>query len=237
MFPIIGSLALVAAMLSFKVHRMDIEKRMPEKSEFEPEERGKVLAVGTLFLLLAWFALLTAYSPIAIVNNLFPKQALVMGFSAAQLGFLLGILGVFQLGVFLIFRKVHFWYFRYSPFYFSAGLMIAGMLLLAFAKSFLMIILPFAIIGIASAIIFHMSTFYSLVVSRNKGRAGGINLSVENTGMIIMVLIAGRAINVTGEVSAGYFAGMGACLIFLLGIFAIMIVPWLRKRLADKRSG
>lgn len=235
MFPMMGFLALVAAALSFKVHRLHIDERMPEKVELEPEERSKVSAAGLLLLLVAWFALLTVHSPIEVLRKLFPKQALDMGFSAARVGILLGITGIFQLGVFLVLRKAHFWHFRYSPFYVSAGLMIAGMLLLAFAKSFFMMILPFALCGIAAAIVYHMSIFYSLVASKNEGRAGGINQSVEVMGKMILVMIAAGAIKVNGAASAGYFLGMGASLIFLLGIFAMKMVMRMKKSLINNR--
>ena len=83
------------------------------------------------------------------------------------------------------------------------------MLLMAYAKSFFMMLPPFALCGIASAIVYHMSLFYSLVVSKNKGRAGSINQSVEVMGRIIMVMTASWAIEVTGAVSTAYFAGWG----------------------------
>ena len=234
MFPIMGSLVLVAAIISFKIHKVDIEQKMPETAELEPQEHHKVLTSGRIFMFLGWFAFLMVYSPIAIVHHLFPKHGASLGFSATQVGILLGTVGVFQLVVFLLSRKIHSWHFRYSLFYISAVLMISAMLLISFFESFYMMVMPLALCGIASACVFQMGVFYSLVAAKNKGRASGIIMSVEYLGMLVMLMIAGWAINVTGDVSAGYFTGMKSCLIFLLGIFVITMVMLLKKRFADK---
>jgi len=231
-FPAAGLLALVAGIISFKVQRLNFRRSMNQPVEVEEVDRSKLPAGGVLFLLLALFCIFSVRSPTSILFNLFPRHAYGMGFSALRVGSLLSFFGLSQVGMFWFLSKRHFWHFRQSPFYVSAGIMIIGMALMSVAKSYIMMAGLFILFGCSGAISYHQSMFYSLIVSKNKSRAGGIHESLLVMGNMITLYLAATRENQLNDPGAAYHVGAFVCVIFLLVIAMTSVIMRTRMQAA-----
>ena len=229
-FLAVSVLPLVAALISFKVHRLDHSGELGQKIEVEDIDRSKLPAGGLLFLLLAWFCLFLVRSPTGIIFNLFPGHAYIMGFSALMVGLLLAVFGLSQAAMFWVLGRFHFWHFTQRPFYIAAVLMIAGMAFMCVAKSFFLIAAIFVLFGFSGAISYHQSMFYSLVVSKNKNRAGGIHESLLVLGNMLTVYLAANMEKSYANAGAAYYVGVAVCLIFLLVIAMTSLAMRIKKQ-------
>jgi MFS family permease len=228
-FPLIGCFALAAGITSLKVHST-INRRPEKKIEIEEVDRTRLPAGGVLFLLLAWICLLLVRSPSGILFNLFPRHGYMWGFSASMVGWLLALYGLSQAAVFWLLSRYHFWHFKQSVFYAAAFTMIIGMILMSQTHSFFRIACLFILFGFSSAITYHMSMFYGLVVSKNKNRTGGIHESILVLGHMTTVYLAANAEKFWDKPAAAYYVGVAVCLIFLLVIAMISLVMRIKKQ-------
>lgn len=224
-FPVVGCLALVAGILSLKIKRMDRKQQAQPPVELDPEERAKLPAGGLLFWLMALFMMFTVRSSAQILFALFPAHAAKsLGFSALNVGILLGMLGISQVIVFWFMGRFHFWHFKHSPFYAAPMSMILGLVSLSFADKFIPIAGAFMLFGMAAAISYHFSMFYGLVTARNKERAGGVHESVLMSGNMLVVYLAAQAKEFFDDTRAAYYVGVLFCLVFLLAIITTSLV-------------
>ena len=230
-FPVMGLFAIAAAITSLKIHRPNKETKQPESEQvpLEPADARRLPAGGLMFLLLAWFSLLMVRSSVGIIYALFPRHGYNMGFSAAMVGWLLCVLAIFQGIIFWGMSRMHFWHFRQSAFYAASAIMIVGMALLCVVREFLPLLGIFALFGLAGGISYNLSIFYSLIVARNKGRAGGIHEGMLTLGNVIAVYSAGKYEHLIGRQSAPYQVGIFLSLIFLLVIIMTSLVMKIKK--------
>lgn len=228
MFLIMGCFGLVAALISLKIHRPEKSIEQPQKEgiEISPEEKKLLPAGGLLFMLLAWFSLLMVHSSImGIIFPLFPGHAdRYLGFTGLETGFFFALMGTIQGVIFLIMSRVHFWHFRLSLFYLPPILMFLALGLLCMTEKYLFILGIFALFGIVGAVSYNLSIFYSLVVSTNKSRGGGIHEGMLSAGSVFTVFIAGRYEKLVGYRAGAYHVGMLMCLIFLLVIVMTSVI-------------
>jgi len=221
MFPVVGSMGIIAALISLKIHRLEKHAELsPRKQiQLDPEERALLPAGGLLFMLLAWFAVLMVRSSIGgIIFPHFGAHAQDLGLSALRTGWLFCAMAITQAVLYLCMSRLHFWHFRLSLFYIPAITMIVGLGLLSVTENFYWMIGIFVLFGITGAITYNASIFYCLVVSTNKIRAGGIHEGMLSAGTILTVFAAGHYQQVVGHRSGAYQVGILFCCIFLLVI-------------------
>lgn len=153
-----------------------------------PGERGRdeksFLAVARWANFVCWFAL-------ANVQAIYPKLAVARGFSPQLIGYLLFLVGVTQTAFFVILGLSPFWHYRYLPLIAVHGLAAVGMLMLFSFSSMVPLSLAFALLGLALALSYYSSIYYSLEGQEEKGKRTGIHELIVGSGFLLGPLAGG----------------------------------------------
>ena len=168
------------------------------------DNAAEFLSLGLWANFVCWFCL-------SNVQSLYPKLAVMRGFSPQLIGFLLFMVGLAQSVFFIILRASRAWHFRYGPLVAVHGVAAAGMLIIFAVRSVPLLAISFSMVGIGLGLSYYSSIYYSLCGEGEAGRMTGIHELMVGSAFFLGPL--------TGGVCAQYI-GLRSPFILCAGLLA-----------------
>ncbi|HIC95093.1 TPA: MFS transporter, partial [Candidatus Bipolaricaulota bacterium] len=123
--------------------------------EQRPEPRGARHGGMRGYLTLARWANFVCWFSLASVQSLYPKLAIVQGFSPQLIGYLLFLVGVAQSAFFVLLSLSPFWHYRYLPLVAVHGLAAVGIFAIYKISSVPLLSAAFPLLGLALALSYY----------------------------------------------------------------------------------
>jgi MFS family permease len=218
--------------LSTAGDRARSREHRPAKNHLLPASHGT-------FWKLALTANLFSAGFVSIVRRLFPDVAVeAFHYSGLQWGFMVMVVGLTRTAVFAVMARHHGWLYRPKRFFLVQALFPVSFLLIVLAQAYWVFLLAFALMGMATGVLYFSSIYYSVHGASSQAHRAGLHEASWGLGEGLIPLAVGRSRQWAqpyweGAIRAPYLAG-----IFLsLAAISIQIGIFLRGRRALEGAG
>jgi MFS family permease len=175
----------------------------------------------------AWIGVLTTYTTIGVIVNIFPLYALnALEISKRSVGLIMQNRALFGTIGFVIMGRTTFWHFRPAQMLVGQVVLIITIMLLTTAHTSLIIGSLFSCIGFFMAVSYFNSMFHGVSGSVNRSGRMAIHESLISSGLILGSVIGGLIYQKTSMVSVYLFCA--AFVLFgtiLQGILSLRPLP------------
>ena len=144
-----------------------------------------------LFLPLALWANFVCWFALSNVQSLYPKVAVMNGFSPQLIGCLLFLVWVAQSGFFIVLRLTRVWHYRFGPLAIVHCAAALGMLLIFWSASAPLLSIAFPLLGVALGLSYYSSIYYSLCGHKHAGRRTSIHEFMVGSGFFLGPAVGG----------------------------------------------
>jgi len=178
----------------------------------KPEPAGKTpnhSRHALIFLSIARFAVFAGYFVVTGITRLFPRFATHFGIDVVTAGTLISVIFAAQSLTFLILRYTSRWQYSFKTLLFLQIAAAAGLLLIPFTRSMLLIGVILCSVGALIGLVYYSSLFYALALRDRAGRRSGIHEAMVGSGAAIGPLLGGWTGSVIGQPWAPFIFGAG----------------------------
>lgn len=183
------------------------------------------------FIYVAWLANFAIWFTIGASENLFPKLAVSLDISVANLGGIVALVGLGQMLMFFVLSHTERWHFKLWLLISFQVVGAAGAAHFLFFSSTGLFGLGFLMIGLAGGLTYFSSLFYSLYSRGRRGMKSGLHEAVLAAGVGIGPLAGGISATVWG-LRAPY----AVCAIFILAAMICEVSIYLARNRDTTRS-
>jgi len=177
-----------------------------------------------VFLSLARIAVFAGYFVITGITRLFPRFAGYFNIDVVTAGTLIAVIFAAQTLTFVILRHSSVWQYSFKTLVAFQLAACAGLLLLPFTRSLLLIGILFCGVGALSGLVYYSSLYYALALREKSGRRSGIHEALVGSGAALGPLLGGWTGALTGQPWSPFVFGAG----LLMAAIAAEIVLWLK---------